>query len=52
MTITQGKITEATEAELFEYYLKTGYDDILPFDEYANKCIHQGTKITERKKLK
>ena len=45
MKIKNGKIAEATEAELFEVYLKRGYDDLFSFDYYKHRCIELGTKI-------
>ena len=47
MIIKNGKIAEATEAELFECYLNRGYDDIMSFLDYKTQCIRLGTKIIE-----
>ena len=43
---TDKKILEATEQELFEYWLQR-WDDIFSFPEYKQKCIDLGTKIVE-----
>ena len=50
MIVENGKITKATESELFEYYLKQGYDDIMPFTEYIRICEEMGTKIERGEK--
>lgn len=47
MIVKNGKIAEATEAELFEHYLKAGFDDIMSFTDYKRRCAELGTKITE-----
>jgi hypothetical protein len=47
MKIKNGKIAEATEAELFKCYLSRGYDDIMPFTEYKRQCVKYGTKIVD-----
>lgn len=47
MKIKDGKIAEATEAELFEHYLKSEFDDLMPFAEYKKQFIKLGTKIIE-----
>ena len=45
MTIKNGKIAKATENELFEYYLKRGFDDLMPFTDYKRRCVELGTEI-------
>ena len=45
MIIENGKIVQSTIPELFEYYLKRGFDDIMDFNEYMMKCENLGTKI-------
>ena len=47
MTIKNGKIATATEAELFDVYLKRGFDDIMSFPDYKNRCVELGTQIIE-----
>lgn len=52
MKIENNKIVECTEDELFEHYLKAGFDEIFPFTEYKEQCEAHGTKvIKEGKKL-
>ena len=46
MKIENNKIVEATESELYEYWLKR-FDDIMPFSVYKSKCENAGTKIIE-----
>lgn len=48
MTVKNGKIAEATEAELFEVYLNRGFDDIMSFLDYKTQCIRLGTKVIEK----
>lgn len=45
MVIKEGKISKATEDELFAHYLKRGFDDIMSFEEYKNRCIELGVEI-------
>jgi hypothetical protein len=47
MTIKNGKIAKATESELFEIYLKRGFDDIMSFIDYKNRCVELGTQIID-----
>lgn len=47
MKVKNGKIAEATEAELFEYYLSRGFDEIMSFLAYKAQCIRSGTRIVE-----
>jgi hypothetical protein len=49
MTIMDGKIAMATESELYSMYLRKGFDDLFPFDEYKRRCIANGTKIIEER---
>ena len=48
MKIKNGKIKEATESELFDYYLSRGFDDIMSFTDYMKRCESLGTIITEK----
>lgn len=48
MKIKNGKIAEATEAELFNYYLSRGLDDLMSFRFYMKRCEDLGTVITEK----
>lgn len=53
MKIVDKKITEATENELFIYYLKTGYDDFYSFTDYLDNIKKCGVKvITEMEVVK
>ncbi len=47
MLIKGHKIIEATEQELFEYYLQRGFDDIMDFQSYLRQMRKCGVKITE-----
>ena len=47
MKVKNGKIVEATEAELFENYLKLEWDDVMSFLDYKTRCVRCGTKIIE-----
>ena len=49
MIIENGKIIEATEDELFNYWLQSGWDEIVPFPIYKWKCEKNGTKIKKVK---
>lgn len=46
MKITNGKIVEATNAELYEYWLKR-WSDIYSYPDYKRRCIELGTKVIE-----
>ena len=48
MTVENGKIVEATVDELFEYFLKRGYDDIMSFQCYVNLLKKAGAKIADK----
>lgn len=48
MKIKDGKIVEATESELFDYYLSRGFDDFMSFAFYMKRCEDLGTVITEK----
>lgn len=45
MTITNGKIVEATEKELFSYYLTRGFDDLMSFPDFLDRMKHGGCTI-------
>ncbi|MBR4401046.1 MAG: hypothetical protein IKT09_05060 [Synergistes sp.] len=47
MNVKNGKITECTEAELYDYWLARGYDDIYSFPEYEERCKAAGTTVTD-----
>lgn len=48
MKIKNDKIAEATEDELFGVYLSRGFDDIMSFPDYKNRCVELGTRIVEK----
>lgn len=45
MKITDNKITEATESELYDYYISRGYDTLVDFITYYNSMVSAGVKI-------
>ena len=47
MEIKDGKIVSATNIELYEYWLKSGWSDIYSYTEYKNKVKQLGTKVIE-----
>lgn len=47
MEIKGGKIVKATDIELYEYWLKSGWSDIYSYTEYKNKVKELGTKVVE-----
>ena len=47
MKVKNGKIAEATEAELFEFYLSRGLDEIMSFPDFKTQCVRIGTRIVE-----
>lgn len=49
MKIHYGKIVEATEAELFDYYVKSGWSEIMTYIDFKERCVKQGTKVIEDK---
>ena len=44
MKTEQGKITECTDAELFDHWLKH-FDSMYAYEEYKGACIAKGVKI-------
>lgn len=44
MKIENNKIVEATEIELYEYWLKR-YDDVMSFTDFKDQMIELGVKI-------
>jgi len=46
----KNKILEATEEELFRYYLRSGWDDIYSFIDYKRLMIQHGVKIKDDSK--
>jgi hypothetical protein len=45
MRIVDGKIIEATEDELFSYWLSRGYDDIMSFPQFIMAMINNGVIV-------
>ena len=45
MKIENDKIVEATENELFEYYLDHGYDDVMMFSDFLCSMRKAGVRI-------
>lgn len=41
----KNKILEATEMELFRYYLRAGWDDVYSFPDYKRLMVEHGVKI-------
>lgn len=52
MKVVNNKIVEATENELFDVYLKRGFDEIMSFPDYVAACKSRGTKVKESPKRK
>ncbi len=48
MKVIDGKIAEATEDEMFDYYLTRDCDTVMPFREWLRRCEDQGTKLTAK----
>lgn len=47
MKVENGKIVEATESELFDYYLTRGWDDIMSFPDYLEKMKSAGVEVVK-----
>ena len=48
MTISKDeKIERCTDDELFEYWLKSDWCMIVPYDIYKRACIENGTEVIE-----
>ena len=47
MYVEDGKIKQATENEMYSYWLGTGWCDIYPFSEYLDACKRNGTYILD-----
>ena len=45
MKIENGKIVQATEDELFGVYLARGFDEIMSFVDYKERCEAAGTEV-------
>ncbi len=47
MKIADGKIIEATEDELFSFYLERDWDEIMAFPDFLSRCMESGTVIKQ-----
>ena len=47
MKLENNKIVEATEDELYKYWIKSSWCDFMDFNEYKRRCENNGTKIVE-----
>lgn len=45
MKVEDNKIVEATEDELFDIYLKRGFDELFSFTDYVRACRRNGTHV-------
>lgn len=48
MKVIDGIIAEATEEEMFVYYLTREWDTVMPFREWLRRCEEHGTKVTDK----
>lgn len=46
LEVINGKITKATQSELFSYYLTRGWDDVMSFPDYLRGIKENGTIVT------
>ena len=49
MKIENGKIVEATESELYDYWLSRDFCELYSFEYYKWLCKNAGTKIVNKK---
>ena len=47
MKIENGKIVRATRLELYEYWLISGWSDVMSFPDYRYKVQELGTEVVE-----
>lgn len=47
MEIERGKIVSATDIELYEYWLKSGWCDVYSYTEYKSRVKELGTRVIE-----
>ena len=47
MEIERGKIVTATDIELYEYRLESGWCDVYSYTDYKNRVKAFGTKVIE-----
>lgn len=47
MEVKNGKIVEATDIELYEYWLESGWCDVYSYTEYKSRVKELGTRVIE-----
>lgn len=47
MKVSDGKIVEISEAELFDMWLERGMDDLMSFPDYVHSFRTAGCKVPE-----
>ena len=47
MEIKGGKIVKATDLELYEYWLESGWCDVYSYPDYKNRVKELGTRVIE-----
>ena len=47
MEVKSGKIVEATDIELFRYWLESGWCDVYSYPDYKNRVKELGTRVIE-----
>ena len=47
MTITNNKITEITDDDLYALYLRRGMDELMDFNEYKSRVRQAGVLVIE-----
>ena len=47
MVVKQSKIVSCTNSELFKFYLDSGWDEVMDYNEYKRRCKDNGTTIID-----
>lgn len=47
MIVECGKIVKCTDSELFQFYLDSGWYEIMDYNEYKRRCIEHGTEVID-----
>ena len=47
MEVKYGKIVEATDIELYEYWLESGWCDVYSYTDYKDRVKELGMKVIE-----
>ena len=47
MVLESGRITEITDDELYELYLRRGMDELMDFNEYKRRMRQAGALVIE-----